>query len=589
VSPPAAPQSLIGSFSLLTSAASPAKPTVELDWEASEDGTYVVQGYRILEHVVGSEDTKALPGGSQLYAETVAYADVEIGKSYEFTAVAVDSKGNSSLASAPYDLDLRNLEPALLAPRAPKNLTATSQRISVKLKWDVPDAWLAPLSGYKVYRGATSVTFTTATAYEDISPPTKVEYIYHVESIDSAGKASAPSLTVSAQATGAMPPSAPGHLSATVKPESVALAWDKSDPGTAPVTAYLLSRITEPGEGESGEHTKKFAPLNLSRTSYSEGIEGDHFYRYELQAADLEGNTSLASKLRVWVPSKPYNKTSILLMPTAYSNLPDRDTGFNVNVLFDLYIGELYETYASPDTHATTTSFFQPLQSTGELGVVTLDLKDSLVPETWITPAMSLGFYGAGLVPFGGQTSQQVAVSSSGGGFQTVGNLYAAVTKKFGFRRSLTVGFMLGNLSDSLVSIAPSDWALTLRHITPGGNYPDLFQHFVDPALGTGVPSAAHMLYAGLEFPFTVPFGFARWKTGLKLELMKPMYAGLVEPNSGGYTYPNQAAAEAALPLIWNFHIDNLPLFGFEFSVFQFTGGVEWIAFYHIPDLTWSF
>jgi hypothetical protein len=37
-----------------------------------------------------------------------------------------------------------------------------------------------------------------------------------------------------------------------------------------------------------------------------------------------------------------------------------------------------------------------------------------------------------------------------------------------------------------------------------------------------------------------------------------------------------------------NIHIDNLPLFGFEFSLFQYAGGYQVIAFYHIPDFNWS-
>lgn len=583
---PSAPEALKGEFVFLTKAAEAVKPMLRLAWEASEAGTYVVRGYRVLRRLQGAGFEVRLGADSPL-PDNAAEDSVEIGKVYDYAVVAVDAKGNSSALSGTFSSDLLHLDAGLLAPRSPRSLTATSARNSAKLSWAAPDPWLSPISGYKVFRHGKDapLTLTAATSYEDLSPPALTDFTYHVLSVDSLGRESAPSLTVSARATGTLAPSAPVNLTATVKPEKASLAWEKSDPGTAPVTAYLLKRVIEPGPGELKEETKLFAPLDLSRTSYSDTVDGDHFYRYELLAADLEGNKSPPSSLRLWVPGKPFNKTALLLMPTAYTNLPDRDTGGNVNVLFDLYIGELYETYTNPKTNITKTGLFQPLQSSGQLGVVSLDLKESFLPETFLTPAMAVGFYGAALVPFGGLSSQQVAVTSQGTGFQTLGNVYAVVSKRLANRTAVHFGGMYGKLSDSLVSVAPQDWALTLRHLTPGGNYPDLFNRFLDPKLGASIQGAPHMLFGGLQFPLSVPFGFATWKTGLKAELMAPIYPEMPEY----YSQEERGQAWQMLPLIWNFHIDNLPLFGFEFSLFQFKGGIEWIAFYHIPDLTWSF
>jgi hypothetical protein len=584
VEPPSTPQNLRAEFALVTKGAEAARPTVRLAWEASEPGTYVVRGYRLLKRVRGGEFAP-VPGPEAADVSAEDYA--QIGKAYDYAVLALDAKGNSSAPSAPASLDLTQLPAALLAPRAPTGLTATSARISARLKWEAAAPWLSPVTAYRVYRSGQAVTLTALTAFEDISPTPRTDFIYRVTALDNEGRESAQSLTALARATGALAPSAPGSLTASVKPEKVSLGWEKSDPGTAPVTAYLLTRIAEPGLGETKEQKKSFKPLEPSRNSYSDTVEGDRYYRYELKAADLEGNTSLASALRLWVPAKPFNKTSLLLMPTAYSNFADKDTGFNVNVLFDLYIGELYESYTHPATGATQTGFFQPLQSSGQLGVVSLDLKGSFLAETWLTPAMAVGFYGAALVPFGGLSSQQVAVTSSGGGFQTLGNLYGVMSKRLGSTRAAVhAGAMLGNLSGSLAAAAPADWGPTLRHLTPGGNYPDLFNRFLDPKLGaTSLQAAPHMAFAGIQFPLTVPFGFASWKTGLKAEVMAPIFPDL----PAGLSENQKSDALSRLPLIWNFHIDNLPLFGFEFSFFQFKGGLEWIAFYHIPDLTWSF
>jgi hypothetical protein len=362
----------------------------------------------------------------------------------------------------------------------------------------------------------------------------------------------------------------------------VALKWDRSQAGTAPVTEYLLTRIEEPVKGDYfGESKRKLGPLDLSRTSYSDSVEGDHFYRYELAAVDAESNTSVVSSVRVWVASKPFNKTSILLMPTAFSNLPDTDLGFNVNVIFDLYIGSLFETYNG------SAHFFQQLQDTGELGVVTLDLKRSFLPETFISPALAIGFYGAALVPFGGSGGETVAVSSDGGALQTLGDLYVVASKRLGKRNAiLSVGYMQGNLADEAANILPPSWGPTVHHLTPSGDYPDLFSRFLDTSLGVAPEQAADMVFAGIEFPLVVPLGFTRWKTAFKLEVLSPLPPGSPVVSPDGIENDNPLSG---LPIIWNFHFDNLPLFGFEFSIFKFDGGIQWLAFYHIPDLTWSF
>ena len=103
------------------------------------------------------------------------------------------------------------------------------------------------------------------------------------------------------------------------------------------------------------------------------------------------------------------------------------------------------------------------------------------------------------------------------------------------------------------------------------------------------------MFYFGLQFPFTVPLGFTNWRTGLRLEVLLPVAWGAEYPDDENPTNPlakdtgtEDANPVRQLPHLINIHIDNLPLFGFEFGLFEFTGGYEVIAFYHIPDLNWA-
>jgi fibronectin type 3 domain-containing protein len=590
--PPAAPNDLKTELAVLTQTGQAAKPAVHLSWEASEPGTYMIRGYRVFRQA-DEEAAETLRLGSNPPLDGLAADDTaEIGKSYRYRVEAIDVKGNTSSASQPAAADLVHLDASLLAPRSPRNLTATSLRSSVLLKWEAPEAWLLPISAYKLYRARSGPMealpgFLTLTAFEDLSAPAGVPSVYAVTALDQKGLESAQSLTISGKATGTLAPSTPIKLTATVKPEKVSLAWEKSQAGTAPVTSYILRRIAEPVAGEKSESTRKFKPLEGSDISYSDSVEGERTYRYELRAVDTEGNSSEAATVRVFVPGKPFNKTQLLLMPTAYSNDPKHDSGLNVNVLFDIWLGSLYESYTSPVTGQPKSAFFQPLASSGQLASATLDLKYSPFEETWLSPALGLGFYGSALVPFGGQGGgQSVAVSSSGGqGFATLGNIYGVASKRFSRQGAVHFGLMLGKIADTLSEVLPKDWEPTVRHLTPSGDFPSLMARFVDPKLGASIQSAPHLVYGGIQFPMTVPLLFTNWKTALKLEVLRPVFPEY--PSS--YSQDQRQAADSQIPFMWNFHLDNLPLFYFEFSIFQYQGGFQWLAFIHTPDLTWSF
>lgn len=588
--PPQAPGPVAGEFRVLTRTGAAPQPVLRLSWDPAEPGDFLIAGYRVHRATEGGAwEARGAEGG--LVKGPVWDDPVQPGEAYDYVVEAVDVKGLAGRRSRPSRFDLRTLPPALLAPPAPVGVSAVPRRDDVELVWDAGSPWVAPIRGYRVWAadsleglaGAAPVDLSGTSWVDSSSRPDALRW-YAVASVDAAGRVSPLSATVSAKPTGTLPPGAPVGLTTRSRTERVLLAWEPAPPGTAPVTAYLLSRRWE------GEEEWSFlARLGPERREYSDRAPGDRGYVYSLAAVDSEGNTGQAAYVGASPSAKPLNKTLVVLMPTAYANHKDRDRGLNLNVLFDFYVGSLYQSYTSPLTGLERTAQFQPLQ----VATVSTDAKWALLDDRGFVPGLATGFYSASLINFGQPSgSQTVGISSTGGGIRTLGNVYVAASKRFwpGERRaSVHGGLFLGALADTLVrEPLPPDWHLTARHLLPGGDLPQLLTRFVDPKLGAQVGQAPHLAFAGVQFPFTVPLGFRRWHTGLRMEYITPLaYRAEYAPSATGLPPPDAAPA-TQLPWLLNVHVDNLPLFGFEFGFFKIPGGFQLIAFYHIPDLTWS-
>lgn len=639
---PQAPGMPRGSFFILTRTGKVPSPAVHLDWEPAEPGDYLVQTYHVY-RATASQDQWELRNPTGLADPAALSFDdpVYLGANYDYAVAAVDSKGREGARSPVSNVDIRYVRGNKLAPPAPAGVTATSRRYDVKLHWKKAVEWIAPWSAFRIYRATSvsalpkglldSVTVTgadpialaqalsaaamatlsptatlTATSassltvtpsptstpvptaadpdfyYYDSPPAQAVDYIYGLSSLDMNGRESPLSLTVSGRATGTVAPGQPQSLSASAKVERVNLEWKPSSVGTAPISGYILHR-----RSADNEHWRKVALLGISETSYSDGVSGGMGYVYRLAAFDSEGNTGAAAYVAATPTAKELNNTLVILMPTAYANNKGRDTGFNLNVLFDFYVGSLFESYTSPSTNRSSSSIFQEL----EIGTMTGDFKYAFLNDRGLVPGFALGLYTSALIGFG-SGSETVGISSASGGIATLGDVYAVVSKHFipsVPSATITGGLMMGRLNEDLSSnpLPPSVWP-TLQHLAPGGDFPSLLSRFVDPALDQEVGQSPDLAWLGLQFPFTVPLGFTHWRSGLRLEAMVPMAWNAEWAQNTADTSTEVGSPASHLPYLINIHIDNLPLFGFEFGLFEFYGGYEVIAFYHIPDLTWS-
>lgn len=568
-----------------------AVPTVRLSWKAASAGTYLIKGYKLWRKKIDGSAPSPVKAGALLTRPPIEDSG-ELGAAYDYWLEAVDAKGNTGPGSAPVRADFGAFSPEQLAPRAPRGLSASSQRRQVLLSWQAPPTWLAPVSEYALRRSSTGTDLAapvlavlTMTAFTDNPPMTKTDYIYTVSARDSAGRESQLSLSATGQATGTLPPGVPRALTAKASGEKLKLGWERPVLGTAPLSAYLLRRrFADPYSPEETQW-EKAVRKDLSATGHTFSSESGRLYEFELTAIDTEGIASAPATATAKVRGTQFNKTAVLLMPTAYSNHVDRDTGWNTNVLFDFYVGSLYEYFDNPKTGVTKTGIFQPLQ----VGTASSDIKYAFLKETLWTPGLAAGFYGTGLINFGQpNSSQTIGVSSSGGQIATLGNIYLVASKRPWVkdqRTALHIGVMRGRLADDLSRALPPAWELTVRHLTPGGDFPEILNRLLDPRLGAKINAAPNMLFAGIQFPLTVPLGFFKWRTGARVELLRPALQNFGMDLSD----KERADAESLLPTMVNFRVENLPLFGFEFAMFQFQGGLQWIAFYHVPDLSWSF
>jgi chitodextrinase len=253
--------------------------TTSLSWTASTPASgCTLAGYRILRNstVIGS-------------SATTSFSDTGLtpNTSYTYAVQAYDANGNVSALST-----ARTVVTAsdTTAPAAPTGVTGTAVSPGqVTLAWTASTDNVA-VTGYKVYRGTTLLTTTSATArtYNDTTVSADTSYVYTVSAIDGAGNestktAATPNPVRTPIATDATAPSAPASLrTVTITTRSVALTWNASNDNTA-VTGYHVYR--------NGALIGDATGLSYTNT----GLTANTAYVYTVKAFDRAGNTSAAS------------------------------------------------------------------------------------------------------------------------------------------------------------------------------------------------------------------------------------------------------------------------------------------------------
>ena len=174
---PSVPSGLTGS--------APNSAVVNLTWNASTDNVGVT-GYRVYR------------GGSQIATSaTTSYSDGGRAgtTTYSYQVAAYDAAGNvSGLTSA-----INVTTPDTIAPTAVSLSAGAASPSQINLTWGgSTDTGGSGLAGYRIFRGGSLLTSTTATNYSDTGLAGSTTYSYTVQAYDNAGNTSAQSNTASA-------------------------------------------------------------------------------------------------------------------------------------------------------------------------------------------------------------------------------------------------------------------------------------------------------------------------------------------------------------------------------------------------------
>lgn len=286
---------------------------IDLSWTASTDNVGV-SGYWI-ERCTGATCTNfARVVGAVMSATSFINTNLTSAVTYRYRIQAADAAGNLS----PYSTIVSATTLDTVNPSTPTGLTAAViSGTQINLSWN-PSTDNVGVTGYRIQRcqGTTCTNFTqiataTGTSFTNIGLTNGTTYRYRVRAVDAAGRVSNLSNIVTATTLDTAAPTAPTNLRATpTSGAQIDLSWTASTDNVG-VTGYWIERCT-------GVACTNFARVNTSlvaNTAFSNaGLTPATTYRYQVQAADAEGNLSAYSNIAVAT-------TPDTVSPTAPSNL----------------------------------------------------------------------------------------------------------------------------------------------------------------------------------------------------------------------------------------------------------------------------
>lgn len=182
------------------------------------------------------------------------------------------------------------------APTPPQNLVVVGGQNKITLTWEASAAdGGAPVTNYRIYRGATSgnlsvlTTIGNALAYVDSPLPAGITGYYQVTALNSAGE-SAPSNEASATTNPPppQPPSAPLNPRAEPSLGLVTVTWDSPESiGSSPITQY---QVQTRAQGATGWN--HLAYVNGETTTYVHDncrLLVERFCQYRIRAFNSVG------------------------------------------------------------------------------------------------------------------------------------------------------------------------------------------------------------------------------------------------------------------------------------------------------------
>jgi hypothetical protein len=223
-----------------------------------------------------------------------ALSDLSLtGQNFGFNPIATFELGNASAGSI-YDIGLddvvvsQSLWTPPTAPAAPIP-SGTAGNAAVSLSWTTPSDGGSPITGYNIYRGASSggesllTTVGVTNSYTDTTVTNGSSYYYEVAAVNSVG---AGALSTELVETPQSPPAAPTGLTANAaKGKGIQLSWT----GSAGATSYRVYRSTT---GVSGTYALIASSTSTSYKDTSTSRGGRYYYQVTAVNSVGEGTPS---------------------------------------------------------------------------------------------------------------------------------------------------------------------------------------------------------------------------------------------------------------------------------------------------------
>lgn len=161
---------------------------------------------------------------------------VRLGRTYRFAVVPLAASGRAARCAA-----MRRIRVAYRAPGAPRNLIVSGDERGLQLSWRSGPRGDGRLTGYRLLRNGATIGQTARTGWELGAAPNRA-YRFAVVAVDSRGRTSAPSNTVTA-VTGHTAPAPPRGLQTMPVSESeLGVKWDPSSVAGGEIAGYRVLR-----------------------------------------------------------------------------------------------------------------------------------------------------------------------------------------------------------------------------------------------------------------------------------------------------------------------------------------------------------
>jgi titin len=295
----ATPSTVPGSPSLTSAGAGNGQ--VSLAWSApGSNGGSTITGYKVYRGTTSGSETLLTTLGNVTGWTDAGAAN---GTTYYYEVAAVNAAGQGAVSNE------RSATPATV-PGAPTLTSATAGNGQVSLAWSAPGSTGgSPITGYRVYRGASSgsetsfMTLGNVTTWTDSSAANGTTYYYEVTAINAPGESAASNERSATPSAPATVPSSPTLSSAVGGNGSVSLSWaaPASNGGSA-VTGYDVYRGTASG-------VETLLVTLGTGTSYTDSTAANGTtYWYQVSAVNAVGEGSRSnerSATPVAVPGAP--------------------------------------------------------------------------------------------------------------------------------------------------------------------------------------------------------------------------------------------------------------------------------------------